>query len=132
MSAFVKGTWNGWSGKTVVELTDGTIWQQAEYHYEYHYAYRPAVSVANGSMTVDGMSRAVRVRQVPSSSRRTVKGAWKGWNGHTTVELTDGSKWLQAEYLYEYHYAYRPEVLLIDDEMQVEGMSRPVRVRKTS
>jgi hypothetical protein len=36
---------------------------------------------------------------------RTVKGAWKGWDGKTFVEMTDGSKWKQVEYHYEYHYA---------------------------
>jgi hypothetical protein len=59
-----------------------------------------------------------------------VKGSWKGWDGKTVVELTNGSTWEQAEYLYEYHYAYRPEVAIVDGKMWVEGMSRPVRVRR--
>ncbi len=41
----------------------------------------------------------------------TVKGAWKGWDGKTFVEMTDGSKWKQAEY----HYAYRPEATVTND-----------------
>ena len=32
-------------GKTFVEMTDGSKWKQAEYHYEYHYAYRPEATV---------------------------------------------------------------------------------------
>lgn len=61
----VKGAWKGWDGKTIVEMTDGSIWKQAEYHYEYHYAYRPDASVtSDGLMLVGGMSRAVRVRRV--------------------------------------------------------------------
>lgn len=59
-----------------------------------------------------------------------VKGAWKGWSGKTVVELTNGSVWQQAEYFYEYVYAYRPEVVIDGNEMHVEGMSRMVRVRR--
>ena len=61
----------------------------------------------------------------------TVKGAWKGWSGKTLVEMTDGSKWIQVDYLYEYHYAYMPQATLIDsDRLHVDGMSQPVRVRR--
>jgi len=41
MSVNVVGAWHGWKGKTVVKLTDGSVWVQAEYHYEYFYAFRP-------------------------------------------------------------------------------------------
>lgn len=44
MTRYVEGAWTGWNGTTVVKLTDGSSWVQAEYHYEYHYAYRPEVS----------------------------------------------------------------------------------------
>ncbi len=64
MNLNVKGAWKGWSGKTVVELTDGSKWQQVEYHYEYHYAYRPEVTLAHDKMLVEGMSRAIQVRRV--------------------------------------------------------------------
>ncbi len=60
----IDGSWTGWSGDTIVQLTDGTVWRQDEYLYEYHYAYRPEVTIANGKMQVDGMSEAVRVRQL--------------------------------------------------------------------
>ena len=130
MSTNVRGAWRGWSGHTVVELTDGSIWQQAEYHYEYRYAYRPAAVIASGRMTVAGMSRAVRVKRVAGGARRQMAGAWQGWAGDTLVELTDGTIWKQVEYFYEYQYAYRPEVVLVDDQMYVEGVSRSVRVQR--
>lgn len=59
-----------------------------------------------------------------------VNGAWKGWDGHTVVKLTDGSVWEQAEYRYEYHHAYRPEVVISNGRMLVAGMSQSVRVRR--
>jgi hypothetical protein len=62
MSLFVDGAWSGWDGDTILQLTDGSVWRQAEYHYEYRYAYRPPASVSNGKMHVEGMSRAISVR----------------------------------------------------------------------
>ncbi|OXR40239.1 hypothetical protein B7C42_07664 [Nocardia cerradoensis] len=64
MTLYVKGSWKGWHGKTVVQLSDGTMWQQVEYYYEYRYAYRPKAEIHNGIMQVEGMNRAVRVRRV--------------------------------------------------------------------
>ena len=62
--------------------------------------------------------------------KRHVNAAWNGWDGDTVVELTDGSKWKQAEYYYEYRYAYRPEAVIERDRMMVSGMRRSVRVTR--
>jgi hypothetical protein len=64
MQAYVNGSWSGWSGDTIVKLSNGSVWEQAEYHYEYRYAYRPAVIIADGRMQVEGMGRAIRVRRL--------------------------------------------------------------------
>ncbi len=64
MTLHISGPWTGWKGSnTVVKLTDGSTWKQAEYHYEYLYAYRPEVRIEGGFMLVAGMSTAVRVRR---------------------------------------------------------------------
>lgn len=60
----VNGSWEGWKGETLIEMTDGSIWKQDEYFYEYYYAYRPSVTINNNMMKVDGMSRAIRVRRL--------------------------------------------------------------------
>lgn len=60
----IDGSWRGWSGDTIVQLTDGSVWRQDEYRYEYHYAYRPQATIIKGKMLVDGMARAIRVRRV--------------------------------------------------------------------
>lgn len=31
----IEGEFNGWDGETIFKLTNGQIWQQAEYDYEY-------------------------------------------------------------------------------------------------
>jgi hypothetical protein len=64
MNLRVEAEWTGWSGDTIVKLTDGSLWRQDEYHYEYRYAYRPSVVISNNKMTVEGMRKAVRVRRV--------------------------------------------------------------------
>jgi hypothetical protein len=123
------GSWNGWSGDTVVKLTDGTFLKQARYHYEYRYAYRPYAEFDGATLHVEGMSRPIPVRRVyPHES--SVKGAWTGWSGQTVLELADGTQWQQMEYHYEYQYAYSPDVTIVDDMMYVDGMSKSVRVRR--
>src|SRR6185503_5314110 len=37
----IDGTFEGWTGQTIVKLQNGQIWQQASYSYRYHYAYGP-------------------------------------------------------------------------------------------
>lgn len=64
MDYTVNGAWNGWDGDTIVEMTDGSIWQQAEYLYEYRYAYRPVAAIVGDRMLVDGMNSSVRVRRL--------------------------------------------------------------------
>ena len=41
----ISGSFEGWDGDTIVELTDGSVFRQTEYHYEYDYSYRPDVTV---------------------------------------------------------------------------------------
>lgn len=64
MTLYINGAWTGWSGDTIVQLTDGSVWRQAQYHYEYHYAYRPKVEISSGKMLVAGMRRAIPVRRL--------------------------------------------------------------------
>ena len=64
MRLYIDGAWNGWSGDTIVQLTDGSVWRQDRYHYEYCYAYRPEATFTNGEMLVDGMSRPIPVRRL--------------------------------------------------------------------
>lgn len=60
----VDGTWYGWSGKTLVRLVNGSIWEQTEYHYQYRYKYRPRVMLVGDRMHVEGMTKGVRVRRL--------------------------------------------------------------------
>jgi hypothetical protein len=45
----------------------------------------------------------------------TVRGEFKGWDGHTVIELTNGQVWIQTEYDYDYEYEFQPDVLFYYD-----------------
>lgn len=64
MKSRVKGAWTGWSGDTVVQLENGSIWRQAQHYYRYQYKYRPVVIVDGNQMHVEGMPRMVRVQRL--------------------------------------------------------------------
>ena len=62
--------------------------------------------------------------------RSRVDGTWSGWSGDTIVPLENGTVWQQVSYHYCYRYKYRPRVEVQGSMMQVEGMPRPIRVRR--
>jgi len=51
-------------GDTIVRLSNGSVWRQAQYYYKYQYKYRPEVVVDQNMMHVAGMPKAVRVRRI--------------------------------------------------------------------
>jgi hypothetical protein len=59
-TSYVKDEFNGWhGGDTVVELGDGSVWQQNDYSEHYIYAYMPTVKIYKDSggrivMSVNG------------------------------------------------------------------------------
>ena len=63
----IDGEFTGWSGDTVWKMTNGQVWQQAEYAYHYHYAYSPRVLIYPSDygwkMKVDG-DEEVAVKQL--------------------------------------------------------------------
>lgn len=64
-----------------------------------------------------------------------LKGSFKGFKNRETIfEFYGGRKWLQAEYKYNYHYAYMPRAKVIQEGgryiLTVEGMGDSVEVRR--
>lgn len=51
---------------------------------------------------------------------------FEGWDGETLFEMSDGTFWIQAEYSYNYHYAYNPAAVVIQKGsnyyLKVEGI----------
>lgn len=68
LETHIVGVFDGWDGKTVFQMRDGSRWQQDEYSVAYHYATNPRVLLyyKNGGtyMQVEGMNEEVRVRKL--------------------------------------------------------------------
>ena len=64
----IDGEFHGWDGETIFKLTNGQIWQQAEYDYDYEYAYRPEVLIyktAGGyKMKVEDVKDTIYVKRI--------------------------------------------------------------------
>jgi hypothetical protein len=45
MRSKIRGEFKGWNGKSIYELVNGQVWQQASNEYKYKYAYMPSVII---------------------------------------------------------------------------------------
>jgi hypothetical protein len=63
--SYVKGTFNGWDGDTIVELDNGQFWKQSGFYFQYLFAFHPEVVVYENlgvwQMWVAGISKPVSV-----------------------------------------------------------------------
>ena len=61
----IDGEFSGWDGETIFKLTNGQIWQQAEYAYTYNYKYQPKVLIFRTTggyeMQVEGIDKRIRI-----------------------------------------------------------------------
>lgn len=77
-------------------------------------------------------SRETAVSQIVVES--TIDGQFDGWDGHTSFEFVNGQIWVQDEYSYVYHYAYRPTVVVYETSggyrLKVQGVDKTVKVRR--
>jgi len=134
----IEGTFSGFNGDAVFKLTNGQIWQQSKYKYRYHYAYRPRVTISkiNGQyfLEIDGLNDGVPVTRVSEVLSGVIVSDFNGFDGDSIFEFENGEIWKQAEYNYDYHYAYRPEAIIISGPngtvLHVEGMSETVSVER--
>ncbi len=134
----ISDEFNGFDEGQVFRLDSGHVFQQSVHHYHYHYAYRPRVRVfqqgSNLVIEVEGVPEAVPVREVSCVEEGVIVSDFKGYEGQSLFQFENGHVWGQAEYKYSYHYAYRPNAIVIDGinglELHVEGMDETVRVRR--
>jgi hypothetical protein len=99
-----------------------------------HLVYLLALTVVLSFKTNSSEFESARTETIVSAIESKVDGTWNGWDGDTVVKLVNGQIWEQAEYHYEYRYAYRPDVLIYSSggkiKMQVEGMREAVAVTR--
>lgn len=129
----------------IFKLSDGSIWQ-VKYEYSYLYAYTPTVIICpgQGKLAVNGKTLNVQSLSTPPISKPVpgnqsagviesqIEGEFSGWDGETIFKLTNGQIWQQSSYAYTYHYAYRPQVLIVGTrgafKLQVEGVEQRISV----
>lgn len=79
-----------------------------------------------------GAAKAKCLGLIVVSSR--INGTFTGWEGDTAFTLSNGQVWQQASYAYCYHYAYWPEVLIVQTpggyKMVVEEVEDSIYVKR--
>ena len=139
----VNGTWEGWNGKNVVLLQDGSVWKQIEPYLSFKFSLSPKVVVSSkqglySSMLVDGEEEWVDVEELNSSITKittsAVDGPWEGWNGENIILLQDGSVWKQIGLKLSFKFSLSPKVkisfkhgrysMLVDGEEEWEDVER--------
>jgi hypothetical protein len=80
------------------------------------------------------MEEPIEVIRVNVLEEGAITSDFKGFEGSSLFKFQSGRVWEQAEYKYSYHYAHRPQAIVVDGVngtvLQVEGMSESVRVRR--
>jgi hypothetical protein len=92
-------------------------------------------SDCNGSGKNMPKKQAVARRQLATSViESNIDGDFEGWEGETIFKLDNGQIWQQTSYAYTYHYAYHPEVMIINVKgtwkMKVEGVDDMIEVKR--
>ncbi|MHA0940070.1 hypothetical protein, partial [Enterobacter kobei] len=63
-----------------------------------------------------------------------IDGDFEGFDDEVLFRFVDGTYWIQAQYMYWYHYAYRPDVNLLRANgrfyLQIDGKDKVVPVRQ--
>ena len=134
----VAGAFTGYNDSAIFRLTNGQVWQQKRYKYKYKYKYRPKIRIYQDSgrwfAEFDCMEEPIEVVRVNVLEEGIIVSDFDGFNGSSRFEFQSGRVWEQAEYKYSYHYAYRPNALVVDGVngtvLHVDGMSEQVRVRR--
>ncbi|MFA6392725.1 MAG: hypothetical protein WCW54_01405 [Candidatus Paceibacterota bacterium] len=136
----IDGEFNGFNDGAVFKLTNGQVWQQKRYKYMYRYAYRPYVRIyRDGTKWILEVKltgcEPIEVIKVDIIQEGPIVSNFKGFFQNARFEFQNGNIWEQAEYKYNYHYAFRPHAVIINGvngyELSVDGMSETVRVKRT-
>src|SRR3989344_8332327 len=119
ISTKIDGEFNGFNNGAVFKLANGQVWQQRRYKYKYTYAYHPNVRLYKDGtkwmleVKLSGCEP-IEVVRVDVLQDGYVVSDFKGFFQNAKFEFEDGIICEQAEYKYNYHYAYRPHALIIN------------------
>ena len=84
-------------------------------------------------LVIEAVEEPFRCEKITHVTETEIDGEFNGWDGDTVFRLANGGIWQQDSYGYEYHHAYRPDVIIYQHRgrnyLQVEGMDKVIRVR---
>ena len=134
----LEGASTGYHDGAVFKLVNGQVWQQARYHYHYHYEYRPCVRLYDldgvQMLQLDGVSEAVQVIRAQIVCEGIIVSEFTGFNDDARFEFQNGQIWVPAAYKYQYHYAHRPDAMVVQGvgglRLHVEDMNDSLAVRR--
>jgi hypothetical protein len=92
---------------------------------------KQGISLDDGALRDDSHAREADTGSVIETQ---IAGDFSGWDGETIFKFTNGQIWQQSSYVYIYHYAYRPKVIIFKTgggyQMQVEGVDSRISVKQ--
>lgn len=132
------GSFNGWTGETIVRTTSGEAWQQSEYLYHYHYDFMPRAIIddttGQTTMLVSGVPQRVPVMPVSIEVEGVIISDFKGFSVGALFKFSDGQIWQQTDSTHSHQHAHRPEAFIADGlsgfVLSVEDMEETVSVRR--
>jgi hypothetical protein len=138
----IDGIFEGWTGETIVKLTDGQFWQQNDFiNIDCCYSLnKPKVfiTLSGGAykMLVEGTQKTVSVIQLNGVIESQVDGDFNGWDGDTIVNLINGQVWKQNDSIIRAAALNDPKVIIYESgsghQMKVDRIDKLVRVIQLS
>ena len=141
----------------VIQMQSGSIYQVSELTLQLVLELAPEALVFKDSqrfkVVIDGFDAPLICKQLvapkadlprtgkslanppqPKVIQSKIDGNFEGWEGETIFKLDNGQIWQQASYAYKYHYAYHPEVMIMNVngtwKMKVEGVDERIDVKR--
>jgi hypothetical protein len=134
----IEGDFEGLEEGKLFRLDDGRAFQQLSPTYLYQYSFHPRVKIYHKGaalhMDVAGIHGAVEVCEVAVVEEGNIVSEFKGFEGDSVFVFDNGRVWQQAEYVYDYNYAHRPQAIVFDGpnglQLKVEDMEQIVGVKR--
>lgn len=137
-SASSSTQFRGWKKGAILELQNGSWWEQTSLDLTLVLLLRPRIVLVPESAQhrayVDGADGSALVKKLGVVYESNIAGEFEGWDSGAVFELDGGQIWRQTSYQYSYHYAYRPRAIIFDNgggyRMIVEGMQEAIDVER--
>ncbi len=88
----------------------------------------------NFKLIIEDFEEPVFCKRLKNVIETQISGEFTGWEGGTIFKMFNGQIWQQSSYSYNYHYAYKPSVLIYEYggvwRMKVEDIDETIEVTR--